>query len=248
MVDHIQRSPVTTINELAEIFSVSAETIRKDIEYLDEQDLIVRIHGGVAPKVSKGDEKSYDLRYSENLDKKKAIAEAACNMIVPGDSIIMENGTTLLEMAKILVNRPELLKTLIIVTMSFRIVEILKNSDFEKVFFLGGWVRKDDFMSYGPHTITLLKDFHVDKAFISCAGLNSNMDVTDFFDEEVMLRRQILASCDKSILLADSSKMNKTTIFSVCNLKDVNRLITDKGCDKTMTDIFDKNNINYKLV
>lgn len=248
MVDLIRRSPVTTINELAEVFSVSTETIRKDIEYLDEQDLIIRIHGGVAPKVSKGDEKSYGLRYSENLDEKKAIAEAACNMITPGDSIILENGTTLLELAKILANRPELLQTLIIVTMSFRIVEILKNSDFGKVFFLGGWIRKDDYMSYGQHTLSLLKDFHVDKAFISCAGLNTNLDVTDYFDEEVMLRRQILQSSDKSILLADSSKMNKTTIFSVCNLKDIYRLITDKGCDRTMIDCFDKYNINYKLV
>lgn len=76
MLDVIQRSPVTTINELAEFFSVSAETVRKDIEYLDEQDLIIRIHGGVAPKVSTGSEKSYDIRYAENLEKKKEIGRA----------------------------------------------------------------------------------------------------------------------------------------------------------------------------
>jgi DeoR/GlpR family transcriptional regulator of sugar metabolism len=248
MLELIQRSPVTTINDLADFFSVSAETVRKDIEYLDERDLIIRIHGGVAPKVSKGDEKSFNLRYSQNLDKKMAIAEAACNMITPGDSIIIENGTTLQELAKVLVSRPELLKTLIIVTMSFRILEILKDSDFGKVFFLGGWVRKDDYMSYGQHTISLLKEFHVDKAFIGCAGLDRNLEITDYFDEEVMLRRQIIASCDKSILLADSSKMNKTILFSVCSLKDIYRLITDKECDKNMTKIFDNNNINYKLV
>lgn len=244
----IRSSPVTTINELAEVFSVSTETIRKDIEYLDELDLIIRIHGGVAPKINKGDEKSYDTRYLENLEKKKAIAEAACNSIAPGDSIILENGTTLIEMAKILANRPELLKTLIIITMSFRIVEILKNSDFEKIFFLGGWIRKDDYMTYGSHTLGILKEFHVDKAFISCAGLTKDLEITDYFDEEVMLRRQILHSSDKSFLLADSSKLDKSTILSVCSLKDIYRLITDKGCSKTMIDQFEKNKINYKLV
>ena len=248
MLDVIRRSPVTTINELAEFFSVSAETVRKDIEYLDEQDLIIRIHGGVAPKVSTGNEKSYDIRYAENLEKKKAIAEAACNMITPGDSVIIESGTTMQELTKVLTGRPELLQTLTVITMSFRVVEILKDSNFEKVFFLGGWIRKDDYMSYGHHTIELLKDFHADKAFISCAGLNTKLEVTDYFDEEVMLRRQILKSCDKSILLADSSKMNKTTILSVCSAKDIYRLITDRECSKAMTDLFNKNHINYKLV
>ena len=169
-------------------------------------------------------------------------------MIKPGDSIILESGTTVQQLTELLAGDKALLKTLVIVTMSFRIMEILQESSYDNVFFLGGKVRQDDFMTFGHYTVSMLQNFHVDKAFISCAGISADLTITDYFDEEVMLRRQILASSDKAILLADSSKMNKTTIFSVCNLQEVYRLISDKDCPKKMTDLFDQEQISYRLV
>ena len=248
MLQLICEAPVTTINELAEFFSVSTETIRKDIEFLEEQDLVIRIHGGVAPKERKSNETPFSTRSTHNLAQKQRIAQAAYHMIKPGDSIILESGTTVQELTKLLADDQELLKSLVIITMSFRIMEILQESSYSHVFFLGGRVRRDDFMTYGHYTISMLQQFHVDKAFIGGAGINRELVLTDYFDEEIMLRRQILASSDKTILLADSSKMDKTTIFSVCNLKDIYRLITDKDCPGEVTNLFDQNKISYRLV
>lgn len=248
ILELIHRAPVTTISELAEFFSVSTETIRKDIEFLDEQDLVIRIHGGVAPKEHNSNETLFADRSTHNLAQKQRIAQAAFHMIKPGDSIILESGTTVQQLTELLAGDKALLKTLVIVTMSFRIMEILQESSYDNVFFLGGKVRQDDFMTFGHYTVSMLQNFHVDKAFISCAGISADLTITDYFDEEVMLRRQILASSDKAILLADSSKMNKTTIFSVCNLQEVYRLISDKDCPKKMTDLFDQEQISYRLV
>lgn len=248
MIEFIRRSPVTTISDLADFFSVSTETIRKDIEYLDSKNLVVRIHGGVAPKEYKSNEPSFADRSAQNLVQKQKIAQAARDMIKPGDSIIIENGTTLQELTKLLAGDKELLNSLVIITMSFRIMEILQSSTYSNVFFLGGRVRKDDFMTCGHYTLSMLKQFHVDKAFIGGAGINTDLILTDYFDEEVVLRRQIIAAADKTFLLADSSKMNKTTIFSVCRLQDIYSLITDNGCPEEMKKLFAQNQINYQLV
>ena len=96
ILELIHRAPVTTISELAEFFSVSTETIRKDIEFLDEQDLVIRIHGGVAPKEHNSNETLFADRSTHNLVQKQRIAQAAFHMIKPGDSIILESGTTCL--------------------------------------------------------------------------------------------------------------------------------------------------------
>lgn len=248
IMEMLSLSPVVSIAELAEKLMVSSETIRKDIEYLDEKGLVARIHGGVAPIEKKNEEKSYQLRYNQNIEQKRAIARTACDLIMPGDSIIIESGTTMQELAKCLAEKPDLLRTLMIVTMSFRVAEILTASDYGKIFFLGGWIRKDDYMSYGYHALDMLKDFNVDKTFIGCAGINQNLDVTDYFDDEIMLRRQILKCSNNNIMLADSSKMNRTAVMTVCNLKSLQLIITDKNCSPAMQEKMESAGISYRLV
>lgn len=244
----IRKSPITTVSQLSEALSVSKETIRKDIQYLTERDLILRIHGGVSPKEISELEPTYNTRSTHNLELKQRIAKAAYKTIQPGEFILLESGTTVQELAKLLVQDPELLSSLCIITLSFHIMEIFQNSTFDKLYFLGGRVRKNDMITYGHYTLSMLQDFHIDKAFIGAAAIDDNLTITDFFDEEVQMRRQIISSSDQTTLMIDHSKMQKTAFFTICNLNQIHQVITDTDCPQDMIELFEQKNIQYKLV
>lgn len=243
----IRRSPITTVNQLAHELCVSKETIRKDIQYLAERDLILRIHGGVSPKEISVMEPTYNSRSTHNLETKQRIAAAAFQTIHPGESILLESGTTVQELARLLVQDAALLNSLCIITLSFHITEIFKDSNLDKLYFLGGRVRKNDMITYGHYALSMLQDFHIDKAFIGAAAIDNSLTITDYFDEEVHLRRQIISASDETVLLIDSSKMNKTAFFTICNLEEIRQVITDAACPREMTELFTQRNIPYTL-
>ena len=234
MMEHILASPITTPGQLAEHFGVSTETVRKDLDYLVKKGKVHKIHGGVVAVEQQSYEKPHVLRSVENIEQKKRIAKAACALIEPGDTIIIENGTTMDELARSLCDNIDLLSAITIITMSFRIADIFKNFEKLRLFFIGGWLRPGDLLAYGQYTLNILKDFNVDKAFISGAGLNESLMVTDYFDEEVILRRQIIKGAKHTILLMDSSKLYKTRLMNVCPVTDTHHLITDDGCSPWM--------------
>lgn len=243
----IRRSPITTVNQLAHELCVSKETIRKDIQYLADRDLILRIHGGVSPKEISVMEPTYNSRSAHNLETKQRIAAAAFQTIRPGESILLESGTTVQELARLLAQDAALLNSLCVITLSFHITEIFKDSNLDKLYFLGGRVRKNDMITYGHYALSMLQDFHIDKAFIGAAAIDNSLTITDYFDEEVHLRRQIISASDETILLIDSSKMNKTAFFTICNLEEIRQVITDAACPREMTELFTQRNISYTL-
>lgn len=248
MLEHIASNPITTPGQLVECFGVSTETIRKDLDALVLEGLIHKVHGGVVILEQQNAEKSHDLRSVEHIEEKKRIALAARDLIEPGDAIILENGTTVMELARCLKDRPELLKSILVITMSFRIADILKDCEGIQMFFLGGWLRQGDLMAYGQSTMNILREFNADKAFIGSAGLNEKLSVTDYFDEEVAMRKQIIDNTKHTILLMDSSKLYKTKLLNVCKLADIKRLICDVGCDQKMKYLIEKEGVTMTLV
>ncbi|MGI6251302.1 MAG: DeoR/GlpR family DNA-binding transcription regulator [Anaerolineaceae bacterium] len=234
ILEYLSSHQLATPIEIAKVFSVSGETIRKDIETLHRAGLVHRIHGGVTLIKDNKVEKSHVRRSIENVEQKKAIAAAALEYIEPGDSIMLENGTTLNELADALRKRESLLRSILVVTMSFRIADVLRDCPGIKLLFLGGWLREGDYMSYGQFALDNLKQLNIDKAFISSAGLNESLMLTDFYDEEVFLRRQILENSREKVLLLDSSKMGQTKLVNVAHLSSVDMVISDVDCSEEM--------------
>ncbi|MGL6173121.1 MAG: DeoR/GlpR family DNA-binding transcription regulator [Cellulosilyticaceae bacterium] len=240
--------PISTTLQLAEQTNVSSETIRKDLEALSKEGLIIKVHGGVALSNPEPGEAPFDLRAAVNLEQKVKIAKAAINLISPGDSIILESCTSCLELCKILLANPELLGTLIIITNSFSIANLLEGGKYcQKLFFLGGWCNPNEHATRGYHTTKFLDDCYVDIAFISGAALGKDMTLTSYLEEDMLFQRQALKIARNTILLMDKAKFKNSAFFSVCPMTSITSIVTDLEKNSELIDSLSSSNINVVL-
>lgn len=225
----LARVPISSTQQLAEETGVSNETMRKDLDALADEGLILKVHGGVALVGGAVAEIPFDLRATHYAAEKRAIAASAIKLLHKKDIIILESCTTNLELAKELVLFPELLETLIIITNSFTIATTFDGGrKCRKMFFLGGWVHAQQFSCLSYQTAAQLKEFHVSMAFLSGAALSSNYIVCGYYDEDVAFQRATLEAAQKSILMIDHSKFDQAAVFSVAPLSEFDYLITDR--------------------
>jgi DeoR/GlpR family transcriptional regulator of sugar metabolism len=229
----LARAPISSPTQLAETVKVSSETMRKDLDALALEGLIIKVHGGVALTNMTASEIPFDLRVTMNAEGKKRIARGALCLIQKNDSILLESCTTNLELAKALTLEPELPETLVVITNSFSIATVFEGGrKCRKLFFLGGWVHPAQYSVQGYQTVKMLGDFRINKAFISGAALSEDLILTGYYDDDVAFQKSAIASAKESILMIDSSKFGQAAVLSVARLSDLDYLVTDKVFDE----------------
>lgn len=246
ILDILSKVPISSTQHLADETGVSNETMRKDLDALADDGIIIKVHGGVALVTGSLSEIPFDLRVSQHANEKKAIAQKAVKLIAPQDVLILEGCTTNLELAKELLLNIELLETLIIITNSFPIASIFDGGrKCKKMFFLGGWVSPQQYSCRSPQTILLLKDFHVSKAFLSGAALSNDFVLSGYYDEDIAFQKAALDATQRAILMIDHSKFEQTAIFSIAPLSRFDFLITDKKLSKESLIYLEEHQITY---
>ena len=204
-----------SITDAAKRLDVSIETVRKDIIHLDAQGMIKKVRGG-AMRIKELDiEHPVSEKHSVNIDKKLAISKRALDFIPDGASIVLDAGSTPMILAELLAKK----SGYTIFTNSAPALHALLESD-NDIFVLGGHLRK----SSGA----MLENIHPDIAIIGTdACTPTGPMVTPY--EEVTVKRNIFSVSQKTILLADSTKFEKTAAFLVCDWDDIDVLITDSN-------------------
>lgn len=229
----LKNNPIVTVSEFANWLSVSPETIRKDLNILADRGQVIRIHGGAALSGDQTVISPFHLRKTVNQEEKQALALAACDMIEPGDSLIIESSTTTTELVKILLERKNLLETLTIVTNSVHIVTMLEMGALcARLFLLGGWIRESEQSTQGQLTSEELKNFHVDKCLLSGAALGKNLFLTSFYEEDMLFQKQAMKSASQTILLLEAGKYPSTGVLAVELLTQFDRLVTNISFDE----------------
>lgn len=232
ILDLLAQVPISSTMQLADATDVSTETMRKDLDALAEEGLIIKVHGGVALSNANASEIPFDLRATRNVAEKRSIAKAAIHLIEESDSIVLESCTTNFELAKALTSQPELLETLVVVTNSFSIATVFDGvCRCKKLFFLGGWVSSAQHSTKGYQTAKMLNDFHVNKAFISGAALTEDLVLSGYYDDDVEFQKMAINSSEETVLMIDSSKFRQAAILSVAHLSELDYLVTDKLSD-----------------
>lgn len=217
-------------HDLVEKFHVSAETIRRDLDYLEKKGYLTKIYGGAIPKSMNGMEPEYAYRKIKNKDKKITIAKKAAQLVENGDTLIIDSGTTTLQLAKFL----HAYKQLTVFTNSLLIgSELVKNPDI-KVIMLGGDLRPGELSTSGFLAENSLSLFYVDKVFLGAGGFTLRYGISDYHIEETNLKRLYITHSQKVIVLADNSKFEQITLNHVCNLEDIDIIITDSQTDKKL--------------
>ena len=227
IIDLINKNRVVKVQDLMSMFNVSIETVRRDLDYLESQGYIRKVYGGAVISKRLADEPSYSFREVAHLEEKKQIGKKCAELIEDGESLIIDLGTTTLEVAKNLKQK----KNLTIITNAINIaLELINIKDF-RVFLAGGRLRHGDLSCSGFLANDFLKQFNVDKAIIGVGGITLEDGISDYHVEEAGTRRRMIERSNKVIAVTEYSKFGVKAFTKVCDLKDVDVLVTDWNVD-----------------
>ena len=238
----MESAPVTQVVDLANDLNVTMETIRKDLDVLEKQGLIVRIRGGAALTHRNTHSIPYEIRTSIHRAGKILIAKAACSLIEEGDSVLLEGSTTNMALCREMLLQPELLKTLTIITNSIYIAQLFEMGKLVKgIFLLGGWIIPTEGATQGSFTNAGLQNFYIDKAFLGGAALNEDMQLSAYYENDMQFQRHAIRCARKVILLLDQGKYPITSLYAVSDLREIDCLITDAHLNAEAVRLLEEN-------
>ena len=216
-----------SVNELANILSVSPVTIRSDLNYLNDRNLLIRTHGGaisIKETEERSIDKDYDSRKKKNLAQKNEIAHVAINYIKNGDCIVLDASSTCYELAQ-LIYQAELKLT--IVTNGLRTANLLKENPNLTVIVIGGIAKGNSNALEGLLGVDMLYKISINRAFVSSNAVSLADGLLDFSLYEVELKKKIVETALETYLLVDSSKFEKRSIASFASISQIKCLISD---------------------
>jgi DeoR family glycerol-3-phosphate regulon repressor len=220
-----------TVEELAERFAVSVQTIRKDLNELCEKHLLSRVHGGAVP-ASGVDNLAYAARRGLMAEAKRRIGIHAAALVPDGSSLFINIGTTTEEVARALVGRSRLL----VITNNIHVVSILLPSPGIEVVVAGGMVRRADGGIVGEATLDLVSQFKVDWAVIGASAIDEDGALLDYDWREVRVAQQIIRNARRVMLVADSSKFGRGAPARIAAMAEVDVLVTDAAPPERLTE------------
>ncbi len=237
--------PEITVTQLSDKFQVSEVTIRKDLNELKKRNLLTRIRGGAIrlPETNMEIDIAIKEKQLFAFKEKRAIGRLAASLIQENETVILDSGTTTLEIAKNLHH----LNSLTIVTNAINIAIELSNYNRFTVILLGGHLRKSSLSTVGPLTESTLKIFYCDKLFLGVDSFNLEKGVSTPNIEEANINQTMMSMVKKTIAVFDSSKFNKRSFTFIAPVNKINTIVTDEGIDSEMKSQLKKMNIELHV-
>lgn len=211
------------VRQLSRKFGVSEVTIRTDLKAMAHDGLLIRSHGGAVARRDTPLSTAYDVRAREHLEAKRRIARAAVAMLQPGETVILDSGTTLMELARAI---PSDLP-LTVITNALNVAACLAAAPQRHVIVTGGSLSPEIIATVGPLAEECLGKLVADKLFLSAQAIDPKLGVTDVSPEVARIKRAMIGSARQVILLADSSKWRQTSTVRVVPLRTVHEFVTD---------------------
>lgn len=213
------------VQELAELFQVTPVTIRTDLVQLEKDGLLVRDRGGAVATTPRSALVAFDQRTSMHLAAKQRIGRAAAALVEPGDTILLDAGTTVVEMVRHLPQPGPLT----VVTNALNVGLELQALREARVILLGGTINYPTFGTLGPLAERSLEGLVVEKLFLAAETVDIGAGVTDSTIEIAEIKRAMVRAARQIILLADSSKWGRTGFIKVLPLSTVHTVVCDAG-------------------
>lgn len=226
-----------TLEEICGLLSVSRDTARRDLVKLEERGDILRLKGGATLPSSNLDVMDYSERKATGA--KERIAEFAASLVRPHQDLLIDTSSTCALMTKFIGNKP-----LNVITNSIDIVDDLGEYPDIQSFLLPGRFNRKNRNLTGPRTIETLNDFKVDQLFLGACGL-SGEGVTAPDEDEAFLKKKMITRARQVILLTDHSKFKKEFLHKVCDLADIDIIITDQAPDEAVMKQIQNHHIEF---
>lgn len=223
IMDLLSRNKSVLVKDLCEVFSVTGETVRKDLSILEQEGKLIKTYGGAY--IHQGVRNEVDITIREALltEAKASIGRACAELVHHGDTISLDESTTCLAIARHLSG----LDGLTVVTNSLKITNLLSGRSSCRLHLVGGKLDRKTQCFVGPTAEEALCTYYVDKAFVSCRGLSREGDVTDGLPVNGSLRRLMLNRAKERYLVADRTKLGLTAFYRICGFENLNAVILD---------------------
>lgn len=233
---------------LCSLFSASRETIRRDLEALEGQGMLKRIHGG-AMRMNSSQESaavytSFDQRRTEHSLSKEEVALEAADHILEGQVIALDSGTTSLELARVIKNR---FHRLTVVTNSLSIANELADAEGITLILTGGIYSQEEKACFSDMATLILSHINIDILFLTTCGISVNRGITYQRMEDLVVQNKFMEASDETIVIADSSKLGVNSLVRMCGIEQVSGIITDSLAPKEQIAAFEEAGIRVVI-
>ena len=225
--------------DLAKLFKVTEVTVRQDLEKLEKDGLVVREHGGAYLKNIEDQVRSLPLSHQENLDKKEKIAGKCLEFIESGDTIILDSGSTTTEIAKKLKG----FRDLTVITNALNIAMMLGAEPGIEVVVTGGEFKPPTLSLTGQKAADFFQGIFVQKLFLATAGLSLKAGLTYPSISDIVVKKAMIEAAETTFLVADSTKIGKSSFASLGALSLINYVITDPEISERDKAVLEENEI-----
>lgn len=225
ILEMLQEDGNARVRDLSKAFGVSEPTVRLDLDRLQEEGLVVREHGGAYLKSVPQQVRTLSLQHTENMDRKVRIARAAAQLIENGDSLILDSGSTVTEIAKNLDDK----KDLRIITNSLNIALLLGGHLTFEVMVTGGVFKAPTLSLTSDKAAAFFNQIHVRKLFLATGGISFDVGLTYPSLSDLPVKRAMIEAADETYLVADATKIGRIAFAALGPLDRIQYLITDPG-------------------
>jgi DeoR/GlpR family transcriptional regulator of sugar metabolism len=222
----LRAQPGLRVPEIAHRLEISEGTVRNDLNALEEEGYLRRVHGGAV--INDHDQfrnNSFMRRYKQNAAAKLAIAREAALLVIDGDSILLDASSTSYYLARALSGRNKLR----VMTNGFEVARELAQNSSNTVILIGGVVNNDSSSVTGLLSEQIMAEMRIEKAFFSCSGFSVERGMTEVHFEEAQLKRKAIESSKQVFALIDSSKFGKEDLTPFARTAQISHVFTDSG-------------------
>lgn len=239
ILESLETKKYISVNELSEKLKVSVVTIRKDLTLLEQEGYLHRTHGGASKQMRYVFDQTVTEKETQNVEEKTRIITKALDFIKENEFIILSSGTTVNLLAQKLYG----FRNLTVLTPSLRVaLEVCKNPNVNTIH-LGGEVRKNSTSTIGVLAEETLSNFSCTTLFLGIEGIDLDYGLSSTNVGEAHLNKKMMERVDKTIVLADSSKIHKRGFGFICYAEKIDMLITDKNVDPEFVEELEKRGV-----
>lgn len=239
IIEMLERDGRVNIPVLSHMYKVSDVTIRNDLNQLEQKALLVRTRGGAI----KNQHVSTDIKLSEKATRqfaeKQLIGKKAASLIKNGETIILDSGTTTLEIAKNIFQ----FENLTVITNALNISVLLADAPNIKVIVPGGFLRENSLSLVGPSAEESLRNYYCDKAFLGVDGIGAQYGISTPNFEEAHLNRVMIEVSKQAIVVTDSSKFSKRSFAFITSIDKIHTIITDTNVPQDAMDLLNSSGV-----
>ena len=245
ILELLDRDGAVWVSKLSTEFSVAEETVRRDLEKLEKQEVLVRTHGGAVPIDENNVELSLEKRKHTNSESKEKIAKAALEHIVPGDTIFLDASTTTFYIAKLL----KKISNVTVITNSIRVINELSGCEGIKLIAIGGKVSDNQSFIGSVAEDTIEKCYFANKVFFSSKGISADKGVLESNELECGIKQKMIVNSREKFYLCDKSKIGRVGFAKLAPLKAISYFITDApDIPEGLKKAFKENKTKYEII